>query len=591
MKLSPAILTAALKGVKQLPAGRISDGRNLYLSVNDKGAMSWVFMWKTGGKRTELGLGSFTGTGTTFRLTLAEARLKADQVRAQIAAGLDPLANRKQAKREAAATFRFYMDAVIETRRNSWKASNRDAQARVWRSSLETHAKAIVDMAPADIGFDDVVKVLKPIWNKIPKTADEVRNRIEIILDRAGDDGVRSGANPAKWEGKLARTLGEKRKDSDAVQHAALDHSHVPAFVSRLQDMPGMHPKAMVFAILNANRASEARCVKWEEVDLDRALWTIPGDRMKAGAEHVIPLSAQAVELLRSIDKIAGNPFVFAGKKEGQSIGASAFTDKLEEMKVTGITMHGFRAAFRTWASKKRFNDKAAEMALAHKVGSKVTRAYDRDDLIEQRTEILQAWADHCFGKSNVVTLRRWRDVHLLHPMLGRKAEAPEDRACEGQDRHRRAEDRRHDGPEGLPQPLSLKPPAAWRHNGQGREVGAMTQLFEHIEKVKQLHARAYEKWTHEEDADLLSVIATTEMPLAQLAAHFQRQPSAIRSRLEKLSSRAERDAAVARADAAEKRLSALEHALHGVGFRVTYVTTPNADNIAVSIDALETKP
>lgn len=420
MHLSPALLTAALKGIKQLPTGRHADGRNLYLKVRDNGSMAWVFMFNAGGKRTELGLGSFTGAGAASRLTLAEARMKADEVRASIAKGINPVVTREKAKLSRAATFQHILDQYLTVvpALKQWKreADGTYTQETTWRSSFREHAQQMMNKPVDAIDAGLVGRVLLPIWGR--KVGEDLRNRIEQVLEHAKGLGHREGMdNAAAWGGQLKALLISKPsiKGKAVDSHAALHYDEVPAFMTKLAQFSGNGAKALAFTILTAARTDEARLARWSEIDMEKAIWTIPADRMKAGRAHVVPLSTLAIELLRSItrsdEKIAGD-FVFSG--QNGVIGPTALSDKLCHdakrggMGLKGVaTVHGFRSTFRTWASKRGFADKVAEMALAHTIGTKVTRAYDRDDLIEERTKLLQAWADHCEGKSNVVQLVR----------------------------------------------------------------------------------------------------------------------------------------------------------------------------------------
>lgn len=402
MNLSPALLTSALKGSTTLPVGRHADGRGLYLNVAKGGSLSWVYMWKVGGKRTELGLGSFTGKGATVRLTLADARLAADAVRAEIGKGVDVLAARKAVKVAAApvvvVTFQSVLDIYLAEAAKGWAGT----QEQAWRGSLAKHAGSLLSMSVADIDTNAVLAVVQPLWPS--KVAKDVRQRIEKVLDVAKLKGHRDGDNPARFKGHLEVVLG--RKSAPVEGHEALPFDAMPAFWERLSGFEGNGAKALAFTILTAVRTDEARLARWEEIDLDAGLWTIPADRMKAGKAHVVPLSTQAIALLGE----RGEGYVFPG--QNGVIGPSALRDKLTKpanrggMGMEGLTVHGFRATFRTWASKRGYADKVAEMALAHTVGTKVTRAYDRDDTIEARTVLMQAWADFCHA-ANVVAFRR----------------------------------------------------------------------------------------------------------------------------------------------------------------------------------------
>lgn len=409
MKLNASTIEGTLK------AGRHSDGRNLWLTVTPTGAKSWVFMWKTGnGKRREMGLGSFTGDGAPYSVSLKQARLRADAVRAQLERGEDPLAAKQQAKL-ASVTFEALMLDRIAMEKPQWKpkADGTYKNEKQWLASLRTHAAKLLPMQVGHITAADVVDVLKPIWQAKPETAERVRYRIDNIMTLAIGRGAYKGDNPARYKGHIEVQLGKRpTKTKNGVKsknnHAALHHGKVPAFMERLLGHEGNAAKALAFAVLTATRTDEARLMTWSEVDLDAGEWTIPAERMKAGIMHIVPLSTLALTLLRSLPRMVGNAHVFPGKKEGAALGATALADKLEEMGFKGeATVHGMRSAFRDWVGNKLrgYNDSVFEHCLAH--GLPATEgSYRRETAIEQRAEVMQAWADHCEGKSNVVALR-----------------------------------------------------------------------------------------------------------------------------------------------------------------------------------------
>ena len=418
MKLSPSLLTNALKG--KFPEGWLnayhSDGRNLYLNVKASGAMSWTFVWKVNGRVREIGLGSFTGAGAATRLTLAEARLAANTVRALIAAGIDPLAERKRARLSIAATFSHVLDQYLlkVPALKGWKpdADGTFPQETVWRASFRDHGKELLGKPVDLIDAGLVGRVLMPIWGR--KVGEDMRNRIALVLDHAKGLGHRQGMdNAAAWEGQLKALLVAKpRKASRDTSHAALHYDAVPGFMGKLLGRDGNGAKALAFAVLTATRTDETRLAKWSEIDLEAGLWTIPAERMKAKVEHIVPLSTQAAALLSQIaDEQFRHGFVFNGQKG--VIGASALHDKLVDpakkggMGLKGVaTVHGFRSSFRDWVGDKtRFAAADAEMCLAHGLDA-TEGAYRRHTAVEKRREIMQAWADYCEGRTNVVQLR-----------------------------------------------------------------------------------------------------------------------------------------------------------------------------------------
>lgn len=411
-KLSPADraakLASALKA-KQPAPGRYADARNLYLNVSPTGAKSWVFLWQANGTQRELGLGSFTGAGSTTSLSLTQARLAADAVRVQIAAGIDPIAAKKQAKL-ASVTFAELLDEKLATLSKDWEVG----QEKEWRGSLALHAGKLVKMQAGRITREDVLSVLKPIWVAKGPTAERVRYRIEKVLDLAIAKGAHPGPNPAVYAGYLAEHLGKKASKAKADSHAALPYDELPGFMATLLPLKGTAAKGLAFTILTATRTDEARLARWSEIDLDKGLWTIPAERMKAKVEHIVPLSTAAINLLRSVPRVVGNDHVFAGKIEGSAVGSTAFSDKLTDPVKKGgfglmgkATVHGFRSTFSDWVGDKTsFAKEDREFCLAHGLDP-VEGAYRRATAVEKRRKIMQAWANYCEGRSNVADIRR----------------------------------------------------------------------------------------------------------------------------------------------------------------------------------------
>lgn len=421
MHLSAATLEAALKGSTVLKAGRHADGNNLYLNVSPSGAMSWLFMYVQDGRRRELGLGSFTGKGAAFRLTLKDARAKADEIRVALRRGVDPLADRRAAKLSS-VLFSALLDDVIAGNiggEDGWKVKDGVCGQEIeWRDSLNRHASKLLAMQVAKVTADDVVAVLKPIWKTIPTTAERIRFRIEKVMALAISKGVYTGQNPARYDGHIENLVGKRLSTKGQKKQPSLHFSKVPEFMTKL-GRRGNAALAVAFTTLTAVRTDEARLARWSEIDFDAKLWVIPAERMKVqtvndrGGDHVVPLSDAALDVLKALPRVEGNDYLFPGQKDGQPLGETSLNDKITKPAAKGglnligeATMHGMRASFRTWASDRGFNADAAELCLAHVIGTKTTRAYNRDEMLEQRAKLLQAWGDYCTGVSNVVALQ-----------------------------------------------------------------------------------------------------------------------------------------------------------------------------------------
>jgi integrase len=281
--------------------------------------------------------------------------------------------------------------------------------------TLKTYCGPIRSVPVNAIDTEAVLKVLQPIWTKIPETAARLRGRIENILDAAKAKGLLTIENPARWRGHL-KTLLPARQRLTRGHHAALPYDDLPAFMTELRARESMAALALELAILTATRTSEVINAKWREFDLAKALWTIPAIRMKAGHEHRIPLTACAVKILKSLQKLSHSHHVFPGNARSKPLSTAAMTMQLRRMKRGDITVHGFRSSFRDWASEQTsFPHETCEHALAHRISDKAEAAYRRGDQFEKRRKLMEAWASYIEprDRANVVPIKkgqRFRD-------------------------------------------------------------------------------------------------------------------------------------------------------------------------------------
>ena len=259
-----------------------------------------------------------------------------------------------------------------------------------------------------EIDTEAVLKVLRPLWQKVPETAAHIRGRIENVLDAAKAQGLFPGDNPARWKGHLAAVL-PKRQRLTRGHHAALPYDDLPAFMSELRAIEkSVASKALEFCILTATRTSETLGIVWSEVDLVKGVWVIPAQRMKAGHEHRVPLSPRAVEILKAMEvgRTAHTPTVFPGQAKGKGLTNMAMAGVLKRMGRDAITVHGFRSTFRDWASEQTsFPHEVCEMALAHVIGNKAEAAYRRGDLFEKRRLLMDAWQAFAGSKPMLMVL------------------------------------------------------------------------------------------------------------------------------------------------------------------------------------------
>jgi integrase len=377
--------------------GRHADGGGLYLSISPNGGRRWVFLFRWHGKPTEIGLGSARD------VTLARARELASQARAKLAEGINP----KDARRPlAGASFGECADRLIEAMRPSWRNHKHVAQ---WEMTLREYAASLGRLPVDKITTGDVLGVVKPLWNEKPETASRLRGRIERVLDAARAQGLRAGENPARWRGHLDQLL-PKRQQLTRGHHAAMNYAELPGFMADLRAHRATAALALEFAILTAARSGEVLGTRWDEFDLDRAVWTISGARMKAGREHRVPLSERALEIVKGMNEIRNGDFVFPGQKAGKPLSVMALQMVLRRMKIEGVTVHGFRSAFRDWAAEcTHFTNEVCEAALAHVIGNKAEAAYRRGDLFDKRRTLMEAWAVYCTvpKAGKVVALRQ----------------------------------------------------------------------------------------------------------------------------------------------------------------------------------------
>lgn len=386
--------------------GRYADGGGLYLKVRPGGSKQWVFLYARmeGKKRlqTEVGLGG-AGMGG---LTLKQARDAAEALRRARAEDKDPKAELRAATLRMTPTFGAFADEYIEAHAPKFRNAKHLAQ---WRMTLgETYCGKIRSKPVDEIDTEAILSVLQPIWTKVPETAARLRGRIENVLDAAKARGFRTGENPAAWRGHL-KTLLPARQRLTRGHHAALPYDDVPAFLTALRAREGLAALALEFCILTACRSGEVLGAQWEEFDLEKKIWTVPAARMKAGHAHRVPLSPRALEILRAIPRLEGNPHVFAGHKAGKPLSSMAMEMQLRRMKRDDITVHGFRSSFRDWASEQTaFPHETCEHALAHRISDKAEAAYRRGDQFEKRRQLMEAWASWCEPKNgNVVAFNR----------------------------------------------------------------------------------------------------------------------------------------------------------------------------------------
>ena len=389
----------ALKVERLKEPGMHADGGGLYLRITAQGARNWVLRYMLNGRPRWMGLGPFALYG------LAEARAKALDARRKRHEGIDPIdvrrAERARQRLDAAKSISFKecAEAYIASHKAGWRNEKHKYQ---WPATLNSYAYPIIGPLPVqavDTGL--VLKVLEPIWAKKPETASRVRQRIENVLDFSKVRGYREGENPARWRGHLDKLLPAQSRVRQVRHLAALPYYDLPLFLANLRKRDAFAARGLEFLILTAARTGEVIGARWSEIDLLDKTWTVPGDRMKAHREHRVPLSARTLAILQDMQTArqsgGGNAYVFPGPRAGKPLSNMAFLMLLRRMEIDDLTVHGFRATFKTWASERTsFQNEIVEAALAHVIGGKVEQAYRRTDMFEKRRRLMQQWATFC---------------------------------------------------------------------------------------------------------------------------------------------------------------------------------------------------
>ncbi|MGF7156146.1 tyrosine-type recombinase/integrase [Novosphingobium gossypii] len=363
--------------------GRLGDGDGLFLIIQPTGAKSWVCRVQKAGNRRDFGLGS------AAKVTLAQARDRAREIRSWVELGLDPIFERRKA--EGIPTFKEATAKVLAAQRKTWRNEKHEGQ---WLRTLETYVfPKLGNVQVSEITGPMIRNVLAEIWLSKPETARRVRQRIGAVLDWAFASGFRETEAPMR-----AVTKGLPKQPKNDGHFAAMPYNKVPAFITSLRARESFSRMALEFAILTAARSGEVRGARWEEFDLQNRLWTIPKERMKANREHIVPLTAAAIRIVEraSILRLGECPLVFPGAKRNSPLSDMTLTKLLREMKEP-YTAHGFRSAFRDWVSEETEHlREVAEAALAHAVKDKTEAAYRRGNLLEKRRKLMEDWAQFC---------------------------------------------------------------------------------------------------------------------------------------------------------------------------------------------------
>jgi len=382
------------------------DGDGLYLKVQssakDPGRVtkSWIFRWGAGGKNT-MGLGSYP------EVTLVRARELTLEKRRMLVDGVDPKAERQRQQQEAkrqqnTKTFKDHALDYIDAQKPGWKNPKHVQQ---WGNTLATYALPVIGNLTIDqITLDHVRQILEPIWSTKTETAERLRGRIERIIDAAMIIEDRPVVNHAKLKGRLEHVLPASQKTKRVQHHPALEYAALKPFYGLLKAHSGIAAMCMQFTILTACRTNESIGATWSEIDLENRVWTIPKNRMKKGKEHRVPLSDEAVALLKELKGFElSKQWVFPSPtKPQQHLSNMGMLSLLKKgLNRPDITVHGFRSTFRDWAGETTSHEREViEHALAHQLADETERAYQRKDYLEKRKVLMQDWAAFATGRT-----------------------------------------------------------------------------------------------------------------------------------------------------------------------------------------------
>jgi integrase len=390
------------KLIRRGEPGKHLDSRGLYLITQSPTAAHWERRYELDGREHYLGLGS------AFVFGLAQARERSRRVGELLADGVDPLARKRQAKAErvavaaAAVTFGQCATDYFNAHSPSWKHPKHVAQ---WYASVlgrtmagapaeGDYCKILRPLPVAKVDTPIVLSVLRPIWETKPKTMERVRARIAATLDFAKACQYRSGDNPADVAviGKVLPVRGK------VTNFPAVPYSQIPDFMAALRAQEGMAARALEFLVYTAARSSEAREAVWGEIKFVEAVWEIPAARMKADRPHIVPLTPEAIELLRGLPREGDgdDALVFIGPQPGKSLSDLSLMRLMRKLGRTE-SVHGFRSSFSDFSHERTgHSNHSIEISLAHAVGGAQERAYRRGPMLDKRRKLMEQWAAYC---------------------------------------------------------------------------------------------------------------------------------------------------------------------------------------------------
>jgi integrase len=384
--------------LKSLGEGEHCDGGGLYLRVTGIGGRSWIVKYQWAKKQEKMGIGSLADVG------LAEARKKAKKIRQQARDGVNPKLHREQvsASARSAPLFKDFAAMICEQVAAGLKS---EKSRQKWRRCINVYSKHLHHMPINQIGVDDVVKTLLPIWLTKPVAARDTRSRLQHVFGAAKAIGHadRNAINPATWNDNLKHLLPKPpRKGSVRGKHKALPYNEMPVFMADLRTLTAQSAKMLEVCILTCVRTTEVIQMQWAQIDWKTGRWVIPGKVMKNGLEADIPLTGTVIAILREIQEAGWDDnYVFPGLKAGTTCSNNTMLKLLKVDMERKATVHGFRSTFRTWGQNETSIEREVlEYCLHHIEGGEAELAYARGDVWEKRKAALNEWETFCNSKA-----------------------------------------------------------------------------------------------------------------------------------------------------------------------------------------------
>ncbi len=380
------------KQLLTLPKGKYHDGKGLYISISSQGRGKWSYRYRLDHKSREMGLGTFP------EISIVDARQKAEDNRRLVYQKIDPIDDKRRQevlRNQQNKKFSYIADLYIKAKKQEeWRNPKSEQQ---WRNTINTYATPYLDKKPfIDINVDDIHELLLPIWSSKTETARRLQQRLFRIFGYAKIKQWYEKENPAVWKGALQEIMSDPYAIHKVKSFASLKHKKINKFYKRICKLDLIAAYALRLLILTATRTKEVIESKFSEFDLNKKIWTIPEHKMKVGVEHTIPLSNEAVKIINIMRKKHNHEYVFHNKATGKHISNNAmlvFTKKYYTK--SKITVHGFRATFRTWAEETgRYQHYAIEFCLAHQLPTKVEKSYVRTNLFDMRKIIMKDWEE-----------------------------------------------------------------------------------------------------------------------------------------------------------------------------------------------------